>query len=123
MSENSKFNLDVIRLVKEVSKQQIENFELEYGDIKIKMSASKSSIQPNIVSNELPNASNDDLEQMEAQESKAVVDRIKEKDESLLEDLDYLDPELAGELRRANVIKVNDAGQYEYIDEEEYLDA
>lgn len=127
MSENIK--LDVIRLIKEVSKQNIDNFELEYEGMKIKMSASKLVKAEEIPSSnvlkqdELPEASEREIEEMQRLEQKTIADRIKERDDSLLYELDYLAPEIAGDLRRSNIIKLSDSGDYEYVEEGETVNA
>jgi hypothetical protein len=117
---NSRVDLDVIKLIKELSKQGFKDLELEYGDLKIKLSGDK--VTSSIVPEQLPEASSEQIEEIEKLEQKSIAERIKERDESLLEDLDYLSPEIAGELRRDNVIRVGSNGAYEYI-EQEGLDA
>jgi hypothetical protein len=113
---DSAINLDVIKLIKEVSKQGIQNFELEYGDLKIKLSGEK--VVEQVKTESLPEASSEQIDEIEQQEQKTIVERIKEKDEDLLNDLDYLSPELAGELKRSNIIKIGDDGGYEYVEKE-----
>ena len=123
MAEN--INLEILKIIKEVSKQNIASFELEYEGIKIKLTNSnKDNNEIEKVSNkhELPTASQEQLDEIEVQENKTIAKRIEERDEELLNEIDYLDPALAGQLRRANLVKVGLNGAYEYV-EEERLDA
>ena len=114
MSE--KFDLDILKNVKEVSKQNLDSFELEYGDLKIKISGKTKQVVE--TKEELPAATQEQLSQIEEAEEKTIIQRLEEKDEGLLHDLDYVNPELAGELRRANIIRMAANGEYEYVDEE-----
>jgi len=114
---DSKLNFDIIKLIKEVSKQGIKNFEFEYGDLKIKLSGGVVEAAPNVQERVIPEASKRQLEELEEQEEKTIAERIKERDESLLDDIDFL-PELAGDLRRANIIKLGEGGVYEYVEQE-----
>ena len=115
MSELSK-ELNIIQLVKEVIKSDVENFELEYKDLKIKVQARQAAVVD--TKPMLPSANEEQIEEMKLQESKTIAERIKERDETLLHDLDYLAPELAGDLRRDNIIKEGANGAYEFVEGE-----
>ena len=114
--------LDLIKLIKEVNKQGIKNFELEYGDLKLKIKDEAPAMKAEEVIekiHEIPEASSNQVEEMEAMEQKTITERLQERDEALLYELDFIAPEVAGDLKRNNIIRVGADGCYEYVDGEE----
>ncbi len=113
--QDNNIKLDVIKLLKEVKLQGIKNLEIKYGDFELKIK-DNNSIQS--MNTEIPEASKEQVDDMENMERRTIEERIKERDESLLDEIDFIAPELAGDLRRSNIIKVGSNNCYEYVEGE-----
>lgn len=114
--EKFPLQFNILDIIKEVKDSNFENFEFQYGDLKISISCKKKE-DKTISNSEILNTTSDAVTYMEEEEKKNIGDLIVEQDENALSELDYY-PELAGELRRSGIVRIGPTGAYEYVEKE-----
>lgn len=121
--ETKKFEVDVIQLIKEIKKADFSDFNLELGDLKISITSPAEKIEEP-QKEEVKQPSQEDIREMQLAERGNIVERIHEYDDEALQELDYLYPEMAGQLRRDGMIEIdNNTGAYKFTEKESQLDA